>query len=256
MIDEVSSWVDVESYIRGSSFPVAILPIGSVEAHGPHLPLITDSIIAEAIAKEVGKRLNAFVLPVLHYGTLWSLKDFPGSTWIERDTLTRAIYEIGAVVATHGFKLFVTINAHIGNNDSVREGLRALIKDYPHLNILMFNPDIIFENARKYVESKPWYKMYYHADEIETSLLLFLAPETVKVDKAIKEYPSIPLNMDYKFIPWRQLTSSGVIGDPTMASSDKGKKIFEDVVDKIVEAIKKEITHLHGYSSRAPQESA
>jgi creatinine amidohydrolase len=149
MPDEHSSWVEVEAYLRGSTLPVAILPVGSVEAHGPHLPLTTDSIIAEAIAREVGKRLDAFVLPVFHYGTLWSLKDFPGSTWIERDTLTRAIYEIGAVLATHGFKMFVVINAHIGNTDSIKEGLRKLIKDYPQLNVYMFNPDLIFESCKE-----------------------------------------------------------------------------------------------------------
>jgi len=256
MIDENSTWVEVETYLKNSNLPIAILPVGSVEAHGPHLPLITDSIIAEAIAKEVGKKVGAFVLPVFHYGTLWSLKDFPGSTWIERDTLTRAIYDVGAALANHGFKVFIVVNAHIGNTDSVKEGLRKLIKDFPKLNVLMFNPDIIFEVARKYTESKPWYKMYYHAEEIETSLLLYLAPDTVKMDKAVREYPSIPDNMSYKFIPWKQLTRSGVIGDPTVASKDKGRKIFEEVVNKIIEAIEKEIRLLLTHSSEAPQGSA
>jgi len=245
MIDENSSWMDVEAYLKSTSLPIAILPVGCVEAHGPHLPLTTDSIIAEAIAKEVGKKLRAFVLPVFHYGTLWSLKDFPGSTWIERDTLTKAIYEIGAALANHGFKVFVVINAHIGNADSIKEGVRKLIKDFPQLNVLVFNPDIIFEAAKKHTESKPWYKMYYHAEEIETSLLLYIKPDTVRLNRAVREYPSIPDNMDYKFIPWKQLTRSGVIGDPTVATMDKGKKIFEEIVNRIVEAVEKEIRLLH-----------
>jgi creatinine amidohydrolase len=256
MPDEHSSWVEVEAYLRSSTLPIAILPVGSVEAHGPHLPLTTDSIIAEAIAREIGKRLDAFVLPVFHYGTLWSLKDFPGSTWIERDTLTRAIYEIGAVLATHGFKMFVVINAHIGNTDSIKEGLRKLIKDYPELNVYMFNPDLIFEVAKKYIDSKPWYKMYYHAEEIETSLLLYLVPDTVKMDKAVREYPDVPANMDYKFIPWKLLTKSGVIGDPTVANREKGEKIFKEVVSRIVEALEKEIRALTTRSSEAPREPA
>jgi len=250
MYDGYSSWIEVEHYLKESKFPTAILPIGSVEAHGPHLPLLTDSIIADAIAREVGKKVKAFVLPVFHYGTLWSLKDFPGSTWIKSDTLGKVIYEVGSVLATHGFKLFVTINAHVGNNDAIKEGLRALIKDFPSLNILMFNPDLIFETGRKYVESKPWYKMYYHADEIETSLLLFLAPESVRMDQATKDYPEIPLNFDYKFIPWKKLTKRGVIGDPTLASREKGKKIFEEIVKKIVDVIDKEITYLMESSAK------
>ncbi|MGB9787101.1 MAG: creatininase family protein [Infirmifilum uzonense] len=242
MVSGESSWVDVKEYLGKASFPVAILPVGAVEAHGPHLPLVTDSLIAEAIAQEVGRRVNAFVLPVFHYGALWSLRSFPGSISISSGMLAGMIYEIGQAIMRHGFKLLVVINSHVGNVDGLKEGLRRLLDD--GLNVMVFNPSLILEMGAKVAESPFWHKTYYHAEEIETSLLLYLAPHLVKMDKAVMEYPEKPFDLEYTFIPWDKLTRSGVIGDATRATPEKGKTIFEGIVEEISSMILKEVEKL------------
>ncbi len=135
------TWLDVDNYLKSNKLPTAILPVGSVEAHGPHLPLMVDSIIAEAIANEVGKRIKALVLPPLHFGQVWSLRKFPGTLWLENDTLGRVIYEIGSALREHGFKLFIVINGHVGNAGALKNALRKLMnKDF---HVMLFNPDLI-----------------------------------------------------------------------------------------------------------------
>jgi len=236
------TWLDVNEYIKSSKVPTVILPVGSVEAHGPHLPLTVDSIIAEAIANEVGKKLKALVLPPLHFGQVWSLRKFSGTLWLENDTLSRVIYEIGAALREHGFKLFIVINGHIGNMGALKNALRKLMdKDF---HVMLFNPDLIRNIALKYIESEFWHKTYFHAEEIETSLILYLKPEAVKMENAIADYPEVPFDLNYTFISWEKLTKNAIIGDPTKASAEKGKIIFEKTVNKIVEIVEREIKKL------------
>lgn len=239
MLDSAATWTDIDEYLRSSDVPTAILPVGSVEAHGPHLPLTVDSIIAEAIAREVGKRVGALVLPTLHYGQIWSLRNFPGTIWLKSSTLSRVIYEIAVSLRKHGFKLFVVINGHVGNTSAIKEGLRKALEE--GLHVMMFNPDLIRSIASKYIESEFWHKRYFHAEEIETSLILYLRPELVRMEKAVADYPETPFDLDYTFIPWDRLTRHGVIGDPTKASREKGKAIFEEVVGRIADLVRKEI---------------
>lgn len=242
MLNGESSWVDVDEYLMKAKFPIAILPVGAVEAHGPHLPLVTDSLISEAVAREVGSRVEAFVLPVFHYGALWSLRSFPGSISISSSMLAGMVYEIGQSLRRHGFKLFVVINSHVGNTDGLKEGLRKLLDE--GLNVMVFNPSLILEAASAVAETQRWHKTYYHAEEIETSLLLYLSPGLVRMDRAVSEYPEKPFDLEYTFIPWDRLTRSGVIGDPTKATQDKGKIIFERIVQEISDAILKEVEKL------------
>lgn len=237
-----STWVDIKEHVQGTEIPIAILPLGAVEAHGPHLPLVTDSIIAEAIAIEVARRTGAFVLPTLHYGSLWSLRNFPGSISVSAQTLANLIYEIGISLKRHGYRLFVVVNAHIGNMDAIKEGLRRLIED--GLNVMVVNPSLILAAAEGVVETPRWHKSYYHAEEIETSLVLHLRPELVRMSNAVKEYPPVPFDFEYTFIPWDEITKSGVLGDPTSATPRKGKIIFEKVVTLVTELINKEIMKL------------
>lgn len=237
-----STWVDIKEHVQSTEIPVAILPLGAVEAHGPHLPILTDSIIAEAIAAEVGRRVKAFVLPTLHYGSLWSLRNFPGSVGLSTQTLANIIYEIGISLKRHGYSLFVVINAHVGNVDAVKEGLRRLMEE--GLNVMMINPAVILAAAENVIESPRWHRAYYHAEEIETSLLLYLKPELVKMSKVVKEYPPVPFDFEYTFVPWEKITKSGVLGDPTKATPQKGNVIFEKVVSEVTNLILKEVSKL------------
>lgn len=227
----VNTWFEIEEYIRTSNAPKAFLPIGSVEAHGPHLPLTTDTIIAEYIAKRVCENIGGLLLPPIAYGSLWALKPYPGSVHVEDEVLEQLILSIGNSLCEQGVKLLVIINAHMINQDAIRIASRRL---YEKLRVLYFNPDIIANIASKHVETKPWHGLY-HADEIETSILLYINPQLVSLKKAVKEEIPSQLGELIRHVPvqWGKLVRMGILGDPTRASEKKGKIILDEVIQYI-----------------------
>jgi len=227
----VNTWLEIEEYIRTSNIPKAFLPIGSVEAHGPHLPLTTDTIIAEYIARRVCENTGGLLLPPISYGSLWALKLYPGSVHVEDEVLEQLILSIGNSLREQGIKLLVIINAHMMNQDAIRITSRRL---HGKLRVLYFNPDVIANIASKHVETKPWHGLY-HADEIETSMLLHINPQLVSLKKAVKEEIPSQLGELIRHMPvqWGKLVKMGILGDPTRASEKKGKVILEEVIQYI-----------------------
>lgn len=223
--------------------PVAILPIGAVEAHGPHLPLGTDNILAEKLAKQLAKRVDGFVLPTLPYGQVWSLKDFPGSLTISNTTLTQFVTEIGESLFSQGFQIFAIINGHYGNHTAIKEATRILYEQHPEQKAYhLFYPGTkqVIKETR---ESPAVHDHYFHACELETSYMLYLAEEQVQMDKAICDIPKIPLEADATPTPWSQFSQTAVLGDATVASKEKGEKIIRvalDVMTEMIEQAKKE----------------
>jgi hypothetical protein len=96
---------------------------------------------------------------------------------------------------------------------------------------------ILSEVYKKFCESKQWYSGMFHAEEIETSLILYLRPELVKMEKAKASYPERPRDFGLRYIPWEEFNKVGIIGDPTKSSADKGKMIFEFFLKQIVDLI-------------------
>lgn len=94
---------------------LVILPLGAVEAHGPHLPTGTDNLLAAAIAERVAERVGGVLLPLLPYGQVWSLQDFPGSLSISSETLANLVVELGMSLQRQGVALLALINGHMGN---------------------------------------------------------------------------------------------------------------------------------------------
>lgn len=216
---------------------VAILPIGAVEAHGPHLPLGTDNILAERMSNKLAQRVDAFVLPTLPYGQVWSLKNFPGSIHIRNESLISFLYDIGISLHRQGFKIFVMLSAHLGNATALKEAARKLYEDISDLKVLyLFYPGTgkIVETIR---ESPSSHHTYFHACEIETSFMLYLAPEFVDMERAISENPDIPLSADVTPTPWEEFTDTAVLGDATLATREKGEKIIQVALNNMVQFI-------------------
>ncbi|PLR91912.1 creatininase family protein [Bacillus sp. T33-2] len=216
---------------------VAILPIGAVEAHGPHLPLGTDNYLAERLAERVASKTEAFVLPTLPYGQVWSLKNFPGSINISNESLVSFLFDMGVSLYEQGFRVFAVINGHLGNAPALKEAARKLYSRYPDFKVLyLFYPGTkrITEEVR---ETKSSHATYFHACEIETSYMLYLAEEYVDMSKAITDIPHIPLIADVKPTPWEEFTNSAVLGDATLATKEKGEKIIEVAIENMVTLI-------------------
>ncbi|PLR75951.1 creatinine amidohydrolase [Bacillus sp. V3-13] len=213
---------------------VAILPIGAVEAHGPHLPLGTDNILAERLATIIAEHTEAFVLPTMPYGQVWSLKNFPGSLNISNQTLISLLVDLGTSLYEQGFRVFAIINAHLGNSVALKEAARILYDQVPNLKTLyLFYPDTskVIAQVR---ETESSHATYFHACEIETSYMLYLAEEHVDMKKAVTDIPKIPSSADVTPTPWEEFTSSAVLGDAKLATREKGRKIIEVAIENIV----------------------
>jgi creatinine amidohydrolase len=216
---------------------IAILPIGAVEAHGPHLPLGTDNLLAERLSERVAEKTGAFVLPTLPYGQVWSLKNFPGSINISNESLISLLVDMGISLYEQGFRVFAIINGHLGNAVALKEAARKLYQKFPEFKILyLFYPGTkkVIEEVR---ETESSHATYFHACEIETSYMLYLAEEYVEMEKAISDIPEIPISADVTPTPWEEFTNSAVLGDAKLATKQKGKIIIETAIEQIVNLI-------------------
>jgi len=216
---------------------LAILPIGAIEAHGPHLPVGTDNLLAQAIAERVAEQVGGVLLPLIPYGQVWSLQDFPGSLSISSETLGSLLVDLGLSLQRQGAALVAVINGHIGNGAALQAAARRLYQLKGPVMYVFTYPGI-GEAASRICSSRPMPGGYFHADEIETSLVLHIAPEQVRRDRMIREEPQLPPDFLYRPVPWTEITRTGILGDPTLATAEKGESLLEAIVEQIVSVLR------------------
>jgi len=216
---------------------LVLLPLGAVEAHGPHLPTGTDNLLAAAIAERVAERVGGVLLPLLPYGQVWSLQDFPGSLSISSETLANLVVELGMSLQRQGVALLALINGHMGNVLALQAAARRLYQQKGPLTYIFTYPGLS-ELSIQICSSRPLPGGYFHADEIETSMVLHVAPEAVRWERAAREDPQLPLDFLYRPVPWSEITRTGVLGDPTLATPEKGAALIEGVVERIVAVLR------------------
>lgn len=232
---ELENSVEVEEKIR--KLGAAILPIGAVEAHGPHLPLGTDNLLASRLADKLAERTDSFVLPTLPYGQVWSLRNFPGSINVSNEALIRLLADIGESLYHQGFRLFIMVNGHLGNAVALKEAARILYERVPELKVFYFFYPGTKEITAEVREASAAHGSYMHADEIETSYMLYLAGEYVDMSKAIDGAPHIPVEADFTPTPWEEMTASAVLGDATLATREKGERIIERSLEVMADMV-------------------
>jgi creatinine amidohydrolase len=233
-IQELNSY-EVKEIIKTSK--VAILPIGAVEAHGPHLPLGTDNYLAERISEKIAEQTNGLQLPTLPFGQVWSLKNFPGSINVSNDSLINMLVDIGESLYEQGFRLFAMVNGHLGNAVALKEAARKLYQKFPDFKIFYFFYPGTKQVTDEVRETSSSHGSYFHACEIETSFMLYLAEEYVDMEKAITDIPNIPMSADTTPTPWEEFTSSAVLGDARLATREKGQRIIEVAIENMVKMI-------------------
>lgn len=216
---------------------IAILPVGAVEAHGPHLPLGTDNILAEKLSEKLAEHVNGFVLPTLPYGQVWSLRHFPGSINVSNDSLIHFIVDIGESLYQQGFTTFAMVNGHLGNGTALKEAARILFETCPDMRVFYFFYPGMNKAAADVRETDAAHGTYFHACEIETSYMLYLAPEYVDMDKAITDIPDIPMHADSTPTPWEEFTETAVLGDAKLASREKGKYIIDKALENMIKMV-------------------
>lgn len=238
MMFEYENSIDIKEKIQQA--PTAILPIGAVEAHGPHLPLGTDNFLAVEMAKKLSSEINSFILPTLPYGQVWSLRNFPGSITVSNQSMINMIVDIGVSLWQQGFTTFIMMNGHLGNQNALKDVARILYEKVPDLKTYYFFYPGMNIYADEVRENQSAHAVYFHACEIETSYMLYLAPEHVQMDRAITDIPNIPIDADVTPTPWETFTKSAVLGDATSATQEKGEYILTRVIQNMVKILRQE----------------
>ena len=227
---------------------VVVFPIGSVEQHGNHMPLGTDTILAHEVALAAAAGAgNAVVLPPPWYGFSAHHMRFPGSVTLRAETLMAVAEDVIASVVRHGFRRILLVNGH-GGNGGVIDVLASTLghKHYGEARIVTLT---YFALARDSIaalrQSAPG--GMGHACEFETSLIQHLRPELVKIERAATTYPepgSRYLTTDLigsqavrVYHDFGDLSPAGTLGDPSLASPEAGAKFFAGSVEALTALI-------------------
>jgi creatinine amidohydrolase len=219
---------------------VVLLPAGSTEQHGRHLPLDTDAFLVEQVCLEVGRRApdQVLVLPPISYGLNLHHIDFPGTIHIEPETFIAFALNITKSVAYHGFEKILVVNGHGSNGPLVDLIARKTVLETQSICAAV-SYFALLKEAFEQVRETP---VIAHADELETSLYLYLAPERVRTDERVEgndvmgEYFSSDSTANYpvRFNDyWGRWTQQGVHGDPRAATAEKGERLFEAAVSEL-----------------------
>ena len=214
---------DLRKIIRKKK-QIAIIPVGSIEQHGPHLPISTDSDIVTEIASKLSDRVKGILLPTINYGV--SDEHFPFfNLSIKKSTLSRILEDICESLIKNGISKIIIINGHYGNLDSLRSFEK---KQKTRRKIKIFS-------YWKYMD-----KEFDHAGNVETSIMLAIS-KNVDMRKAKKGFQTDGMSkreiskinkLAQKSFP--KVTGNGVWGDPTRSSARLGRKIIKEVVDNLV----------------------
>lgn len=232
-----------EAQVRFKEVDIALLPVGSIEQHGPHLPLDTDAFDANHLARGVAAACSdpkPLVLPQVSYGVSYHHGDFSGTINISPNTLTQLVYDIGMSAARNGITKLVIINGHGGNIPALQFAAQMVNRD-AHIFTCVETGETSEKDILAFIETPN----DVHAGEIETSTTLAVRPHMVrrkKMRKFIPKFSSRYLNFSTKrSVEWyariAKISSSGVLGDPTKASKEKGKKIWSVMIKHLVEFV-------------------
>lgn len=224
---------------------VVVIPMGSTELEGSHLPLGVDTIVADGVARRLDGEPGVLIGPTLPIGySKWFLP-FAGTISLETETLIRVLTEYVKSLMSAGIRRFVFLNAHKGNNACIESAARSLLAEHrlrmAMLSLWKLAHDLCAVKDRSIVEGR-----FTHAGEIMTSAVMALAPATVAGDRIFADTVKSPENSAFKvknslgetefmdsvqvvFQDIRDVTDSGTLGDPTAASAEKGEAVVERI---------------------------
>jgi len=239
------SWPEVEKSLKKTD--IVLLPVGSTEEHGHHLPIDNDTFVAYEIAKraakEVEKDIGALVAPPVPFGESEGIMGFPGTISLRNETLVNVYKEVCKCLVHHGFKKIVFINGHGGNPPAISTAMNDVAHEtgafLACVNYWETSSDLMMKI--KETELTP-----FHACELETSISLAVGQRVdmgkaragvPPIDPALSDYirptplkPKVAISVTF---PTMKPPHVGTIGDPTKATLRKGERLVEDTVSKI-----------------------
>ena len=210
--------------------PRLIIPVGTCEQHGPHLPMGSATIIAERLAEDLSATTGVTLAPTIEYGVNTAVeREFPGNACMRKKTLHRMLNDLLATWEASGFREFILLTAH--DYDPHQEALDTVITTIARVRVV----DIYAVDVRDLLEGQT---EHMHGGEVDTSLLLYLTPGLVRMEwakdytmsrEALRRYRRGRLRVPKE--------SAGSIGRPTLATADKGRAIYERIRQRIRERI-------------------
>jgi creatinine amidohydrolase len=217
---------------------ILLLPVGAMEQHGPHLPLNTDTVIAGAACSYASAQTGAPVLPPLNYSvSIGHTEKWPGTFSVFHETLILTVREIAAWAVASGWKRLLVVNSHFGNDAPLRCAVDRLRFDFVNRllvatrNTWQLTAEI---GARFTGDAADW-----HANEAETSLLLFLAPDSVQTARiAAANDPDRTGGCIFPHLV-AHTSLNGVTGTPGSATAEKGESLIRGIGDALVDLIRR-----------------
>lgn len=214
----------------------AILPIGAgAKEHGWHMPMATDQVLAEYFARALAERINALIWPTLTYGAYPAFVAYAGSVSLSDKSFQTVVTEIADALIGFGASRILILNTGLSTIEPVEAAIHAS-RDPSLIRHLKVFTGPRFEETARALKEQPYGT---HADEMETSLMLAIAPELVDMTRAtpspVRETapPPGPLSPDDSFSP--NYSPSGSFGDPTLASVEKGAKLLAAILEDLTQ---------------------
>ena len=224
------TWVQADQVLK--RYEVVLIALGArTKEHGPHLPLKTDFIMAEYLKNRVAEQVSVAVLPTLQYGYYPSFLEYPGSVSIQAETFKNGVKDICRSMNGYGARKFYVLNTGISTLRPLEEAAEELKQGgiiLRYLNLLDVDKTLPQGLLKQEGGS--------HADEAETSMMLYIAPETVDMSKAVKDFDPRPgrKGLTRNSQGSGTFSPTGIWGDPTLATREKGKIIVETTVQAII----------------------
>jgi creatinine amidohydrolase len=243
------NWKQVEALSRDS---LLVLPTAAIEQHGHHLPLATDTLINNLLLGKALSKLpseaSVYALPPVCYGKSNEHIGFPGTLSVSATTFMAVLRDLGASIKASGFSRLVLYNTHGGNSSLVDVMARDLRAEFGLETFCIFG-----SAGTPHTGLDPQEKKYgYHAGEVETAYLLYGAPELVDTKSYTANYIAridhpgllVPENGPATFA-WltRDIAESGVLGDPTSATAERGERWVEESSTQIARALQAILDH-------------
>jgi len=228
MLDKFSSSGD----LRNNSPDIAVLGVGAIEQHGRHLPIATDWTQVKEISRRVAEELGALLLPAIPFSMSECHGLMPGTVYLKPETLSRVIKDIAASLREQGIKNLLILNGH-GGNFILEPTIKSLNRRYPQFSVLMpaevwapvEDSPTIYETAGKGI----------HAEEMETSMQLYLNPDYVKDDR-MDFVPNVGREfLDYAVM--EEINPEGIWGLPSYGQTDKGERGIKAQVQSVLKFV-------------------
>lgn len=227
-LDELS-WIDVAAHLARD--PRLIIPAGALEQHGPHLPLGANVLIARHVAADLSQEFNVLRAPTVHYGVnVGSERAYAGTASLIQKTLHRVMNELLAAWEAHGIREFIIVTAH--RHEPHLDALATLVTRSARVRVLsIWDVDIA-----DLLEGQPG---PMHAGEAETSVMLHLYPGLVRMERARDFELSEQAFRRYvrDEMPSPPPGGAGVVGRPSLATAEKGARIYRRMLEAIQQAV-------------------